>query len=87
MSHGSVAKSVRLQKEKHPDLYCSDSRCLYRTGGGDCPKHFRVQLQDGILRIAYRNRLIEVAKICATLARIHSETVSVETMKVYLGEK
>jgi hypothetical protein len=36
-THGSVAKSVRLHREKHPELYCS--KCLWRTGGGDCPRH------------------------------------------------
>jgi hypothetical protein len=50
MTHGQVAKSVRLAKEKHPELYCSGKHCLYRTGGGDCPKHFREQLKAGIAR-------------------------------------
>jgi hypothetical protein len=44
MNHNSVAKSVRLHKEAHPELYCSNPSCLYRTGGGDCPKHFREEL-------------------------------------------
>lgn len=39
--HDSVAKSVRLQKEKHPERYCSAKNCLWRTEGGTkpCPKH------------------------------------------------
>ena len=36
-SHGQVAKSVREHREKHPELYCS--KCLWRTGGGDCERH------------------------------------------------
>ena len=39
------------------------------------------------MRARYYTRLIEVAKISSTLARIHAETASIETMKVYLGEK
>jgi hypothetical protein len=43
MSHGSVAKLVRLNKEKHPEYYCKHPDCLYRTetalGHRDCPKH------------------------------------------------
>lgn len=46
-SHSSVAKRVRLMKEKYPDHYCSDSRCLWRRYNGqtreitECPKHPR----------------------------------------------
>jgi hypothetical protein len=36
-THGSVAKRVRLHKALHPNLYCPD--CLWRTGGGYCPRH------------------------------------------------
>jgi len=35
----STAMKVRLNKEKNPHLYCGDKKCLYRTGGGNCPKH------------------------------------------------
>ena len=38
-THNSVAKSVRLRKEKEPDKYCSNPRCLYRTDEAFCPKH------------------------------------------------
>ncbi len=38
--HGSVAKAARERKEKHPDLYCPATRCLWRTGDGSrCPRH------------------------------------------------
>lgn len=36
-SHSSVAAKVREHKEKHPELYCP--KCLWRTGGGPCPRH------------------------------------------------
>ena len=43
MSHGSIAKLVRLNKEKHPEYYCKHPECLYRTetalGHRECPKH------------------------------------------------
>ncbi len=39
MSHGSVAKSVRLRKESRPKLYCANARCLWRLSSGPCPKH------------------------------------------------
>jgi len=42
-SHSKVAMNVRLNKEKHPEKYCHDSRCLWRTetrqGFKPCPKH------------------------------------------------
>lgn len=31
------AASARRSKEKHPELYCP--LCLWRTGGGYCPRH------------------------------------------------
>ena len=39
VTHGSVAKSVRESKEKYPEKYCPNPRCLGNTGGGPCPKH------------------------------------------------
>ena len=35
----STAAKVRLAKEAKPELFCSKPGCLWRTGGGDCPKH------------------------------------------------
>lgn len=26
-------------KERHPEAYCPEPRCLWRTGGGRCPRH------------------------------------------------
>lgn len=33
----NTAQKVREHKEKHPELYCS--KCLWKTGGGNCPRH------------------------------------------------
>lgn len=30
MTHGSVAKKVRLEKEAHPERFCSRRECLWR---------------------------------------------------------
>jgi hypothetical protein len=35
----STAAKVALQKEKRPEMYCPVPRCLWRTGGGFCPRH------------------------------------------------
>jgi hypothetical protein len=34
-----VAASVAAAKERRPDQYCPKPRCLWRTGGGYCPRH------------------------------------------------
>ena len=26
-------------KARHPERYCPTARCLWRTGGGYCPRH------------------------------------------------
>ena len=36
MTHNSVARKVRLDKEKNPLKYCTRLRCLYVR---PCPKH------------------------------------------------
>jgi hypothetical protein len=30
---------VAQNKAKYPDKYCPAPRCLWRTGGGYCPRH------------------------------------------------
>ena len=35
----STASKVAANKEHHPDKYCPVPRCLWRTGGGRCPRH------------------------------------------------
>lgn len=43
MSHASVAKRSREEKESHPERFCRDPKCLWRTvtrvGFKPCPKH------------------------------------------------
>lgn len=43
IAHNSVAKSVREMKEKYPQDYCADPRCLWRVvtnrGPNPCQKH------------------------------------------------
>jgi hypothetical protein len=39
VSYRSTAAKVRQAKEAHPELYCPNARCLWRTGGGHCPRH------------------------------------------------
>ena len=38
-----IAAKVRLEKEKNPERFCADKRCLWRvqtrTGPRPCPKH------------------------------------------------
>ena len=38
---GSAAKQVRLRKERHPEKFCPDARCLWTLKSGPCPKHGR----------------------------------------------
>jgi hypothetical protein len=35
----SVAASVAQAKERHPEQFCPTRKCLWRTGGGKCPRH------------------------------------------------
>ena len=39
MNRGQVAKSVRENKERHPEQYCAAPRCLWALRSGSCPKH------------------------------------------------
>jgi hypothetical protein len=38
-SRSQTAAKVALDKEKHPERFCPVKRCLWRTGGGFCPRH------------------------------------------------
>jgi hypothetical protein len=35
----NTAAKVAERKQRQPDLYCSEPRCLWLTGGGKCPRH------------------------------------------------
>ncbi len=39
MTHGSVAASVRISKEQHPERYCPYAKCLWRISSGPCRNH------------------------------------------------
>jgi hypothetical protein len=39
MSRGQVAAKVAENKARHPERYCPAPKCLWRTGGGYCPRH------------------------------------------------
>jgi hypothetical protein len=43
MSYANVAAKVRKDKEAHPERYCRDPKCLWRTmtpsGPNPCRKH------------------------------------------------
>ena len=39
MTRGDVAAKVAANKQKHPERFCPVPRCLWRTGGGRCPRH------------------------------------------------
>ena len=39
MTRNGVAASVAENKERNPGKYCPVKRCLWRTGGGYCPRH------------------------------------------------
>jgi hypothetical protein len=38
MASFGAARVARL-KERHPEQYCPEPRCLWHTGGGPCPRH------------------------------------------------
>jgi hypothetical protein len=45
----STAAKVAQHKEKNPAVYCPNKRCLWRTGGGYCPRHQRVERDAPVL--------------------------------------
>ena len=38
-NRGQVAASVRANKDRHPERYCSAKGCLWAVRSGRCPKH------------------------------------------------
>ncbi len=47
MTRNGVAASVAENKERNPGKYCPVNRCLWRTGGGYCPRHAGVEVFTG----------------------------------------
>lgn len=39
ISHGQVASKVVKHKAEHPELYCPQKGCLWRTKGEYCSRH------------------------------------------------
>jgi hypothetical protein len=37
---------VAQNKQKRPEIYCPAPRCLWRTGGGYCPRHQPLEEDD-----------------------------------------
>jgi hypothetical protein len=35
----NIQAKVAMDKENHPGDFCPTRRCLWRTGGGSCPRH------------------------------------------------
>lgn len=40
-----VAARVARDKEENPGRYCPSRGCLWRTGGGPCPRHPEVEIR------------------------------------------
>lgn len=45
-SYRAVAAAVAKSKAAHPEQFCPFERCLWRTGGGRCPRHPDPSLPD-----------------------------------------
>jgi hypothetical protein len=43
-----TAAVVAKHKEHHPELYCQQKQCLWRTGGGFCPRHKPTKSNDPV---------------------------------------
>jgi hypothetical protein len=41
MSRYAMQAKVAESKRAHPEQFCSHPGCLWRTGGGNCPRHPR----------------------------------------------
>jgi hypothetical protein len=56
MTHRSVAARVRLEKESHPERFCSERACLWRTTARPCPRHSNpdVRVQDHGTLVLFR---------------------------------
>lgn len=39
MHRAQIQARVALDKDARPERYCPVPRCLWRTGGGCCPRH------------------------------------------------
>jgi hypothetical protein len=65
---------ARLNKEKNPHLYCS--KCQWKTGGGDCPRHAKSVVETLSDRCGYCGYRINDGDVTQTRAsgavRLHN---------------
>lgn len=53
MSTRTAAK-IAADKELHPEKYCPQPRCLWRTGDGSrCPRHKREEVGAAMLSLSH----------------------------------
>lgn len=57
----NIQAKVAQDKENHPDYFCPIGRCLWRTGGGYCPRHKDVPV------MIHRDRLARAETIGRTI--------------------
>lgn len=57
----STAASVARMKEKNPNAYCPQKRCLWQTGGGYCPRH--KPRERGVIQISKTVNSMELAHV------------------------
>lgn len=60
-SYGAIAADTARDKEKRPEVYCPQKRCLWRTGGGHCPRH--KPRETGVLQISKSVNSMELARV------------------------
>lgn len=60
-SYGAVAADTARDKEKRPEVYCPQKRCLWRTGGGHCPRH--KPRERGVIQISKTVNSMELAHV------------------------
>ena len=64
-----IAATVARSKEQHPERYCPERRCLWRTGGGYCPRHAYLHPAPSDFKCSYP------ACKCATICYVTGRTI------------
>lgn len=65
MSRSQTAAKVAQAKEKYPEKFCPERDCLWRTGGGRCPRHQHIaDVRSGVAPIDEAD--IRIARLCRT---------------------
>ena len=76
----SPAASVAAHKEEHPELYCPDTRCLWRTGGGACPRHPRAAVAAASFKKAETDKRLWRARMEAGKRRAAADRAAARAM-------